>query len=81
VQCETDGLGGGCVQTQLGAMHSDPRPDKIHKVRELGAYQVPRKRGALLLWWMSPLIVRECKARLELISRSVCDEHRVYHFR
>jgi preprotein translocase subunit SecF len=40
VHCETDGLGGGCVQTQVRAARSDPRPDEVGKVRELGADQI-----------------------------------------
>ncbi len=40
MQCKTDRLGGGCVQTQLRAVHSDPGPDEVRKVRELGAHQI-----------------------------------------
>ncbi len=40
VECETDGLGGCCVQTQLRTMHRDPRPDKIGKEGKLGAHQI-----------------------------------------
>ena len=34
------GVRGSCFQTQLRAVQSDPRPDKIRKVRELGAHQI-----------------------------------------
>jgi hypothetical protein len=40
VHCETDGLGGPRVKTQFRAVRSDPRPDKVCKVRELGARQI-----------------------------------------
>jgi hypothetical protein len=33
-------LGGACVQMQLLAMHNDPRPDNIRKVRQLGAHHL-----------------------------------------
>jgi hypothetical protein len=37
---ETDRLSGRRVQTQLRAVHSQPGPDKIRKMRELGAHQL-----------------------------------------
>jgi hypothetical protein len=38
VQRQTDRLGGGRIQVQLGAVDSDPRSN-ICKVRELGAHE------------------------------------------
>ncbi len=40
VQCETDGLRGCCIQTHSGAVDSDPGPDTIRKVRELGTHKI-----------------------------------------
>jgi hypothetical protein len=39
MQCETDGLGGGRIQAQPWAIDRDSRPDKICKMRKLGAHQ------------------------------------------
>ncbi len=40
MQCETNGLRGGCIQTQFGTVEGDPNPDKIREVRELGAHKI-----------------------------------------
>jgi hypothetical protein len=43
VEREPDGLRGSGAQPQPGAVRSDPRPQKVRKMRELGAAEILRK--------------------------------------
>jgi hypothetical protein len=49
MQCETNGFRRGSIQMQLRTVHRDPGPDEICKMRELGACQVVKFGGTLLV--------------------------------
>jgi hypothetical protein len=67
VECETDRLSGGRVQTKLRAVDRDPRADKIRKMRKLGAYQILHISSPLLVPTQQVLVGCE---RLDALSES-----------
>jgi hypothetical protein len=50
VECDTDDFRGGCVKTQIRrAVQRNPNPDKISKLPELGANQIPHSNSLPLV--------------------------------
>jgi hypothetical protein len=68
VECEPDGLRGDCIQTHLRAVRSDPRPQKVRKMRELGAHQILDINALPLVPDQQVLIGRE---RLNALSEAL----------
>src|SRR6266566_979813 len=61
VECETDDFRGGCVETQIRrAAQRYPNPDKICKVREVGANQIRYSNSLPLVPDQQIMIGCEC---------------------
>ena len=71
VECETDGLGRSRVQMQFRAVHSDPRSQKICKVRELSAHQTVRISSLPFTADQQALGGRECPDALGENSKAM----------